>query len=97
MTESHLDKKASNRTLRRLYQHGLLTDKAFAVASTMLRPRSAWLAWARKILLLFGSAQVLAGVIFFFAYNWAAMGRYLKFALIEAGIVACIEIEDVKP
>jgi len=42
------------------------------------------------MLLLFGSALVLAGVIFFFAYNWAAMGRYLKFVLIEAGIVACI-------
>jgi uncharacterized membrane protein len=42
------------------------------------------------MLLLFGSALLLAGVIFFFAYNWAAMGRYLKFVLIEAGIVACI-------
>jgi uncharacterized membrane protein len=90
MTESHLDKKASIGSLRRLYQDGLLTDKAFAVASTMLRPRSAWLAWARQVLLLFGSALVLAGVIFFFAYNWAAMSRYLKFVLIEAGIVACI-------
>lgn len=90
MTESHLVKKASIRTLRRLYQDGLLPDKAFAGASTMLRPRSAWLAWTRQMLLLFGSALVLAGVIFFFAYNWAAMGRYLKFVLIEAGIVACI-------
>ena len=32
--------------------------------------------------------MVLAGVVFFFAYNWTAMGRYLKFVLIEAGIVA---------
>ena len=90
MTESPLDKKADIRTLRRLYQDGLLTDKAFAVASTMVRPRSAWLAWTRQMLLLFCSALVLAGVIFFFAYNWAAMGRYLKFLLIEAGIVACL-------
>jgi len=41
------------------------------------------------MLLLFGSALVLAGVIFFFAYNWAEMGRFLKFVLIELGILAC--------
>jgi uncharacterized membrane protein len=42
------------------------------------------------MLLFLGSTLVLAGVIFFFAYNWAEMGRFLKFALIEVGIVACI-------
>ena len=42
------------------------------------------------MLLLFGSALVLAGIIFFFAYNWAAMGKFLKFGLIEAGIIVCI-------
>ncbi len=26
---------------------------------------------------------VLAGIIFFFAYNWANMGRFLKFGVIE--------------
>jgi len=33
---------------------------------------------------------VLAGIIFFFAYNWAAMGRFLKLGLIETGIIVCI-------
>jgi uncharacterized membrane protein len=86
--DSQLDKRANIRTLRRLHRDGLLNGRALAVASSILRPRSAWLAWARQMLLLFGSAMVLAGVIFFFAYNWAAMGRYSKFVLIEAGIVA---------
>ena len=86
--DSQLDKRANIRTIRRLHRDGLLNDKALAMASSVLRPRSAWLAWARQMLLFFGSAMVLAGVIFFFAYNWAAMGRYLKFVLIEAGIVA---------
>jgi len=90
MMDSQLDKKANIRAIRKLHQDGLLTDKAFAVVTTMLRPRSAWLAWASRMLLLFGGALVLAGVIFFFAYNWAAMGRYLKFVLIETGIVSCI-------
>ncbi len=42
------------------------------------------------MLLFLGSALILAGIIFFFAYNWAAMGRFIKFGAIEAGIVACI-------
>ena len=42
------------------------------------------------MLLFFGSALVLAGIIFFFAYNWAAMGRFLKLGSIEAGIIVCI-------
>lgn len=42
------------------------------------------------MLLFFGSVLILAGIIFFFAYNWAAMGKFLKFGLIEAGIIVCI-------
>ena len=42
------------------------------------------------MLLFFGSTLVLAGIIFFFAYNWAAMGKFIKFGLIEAGIIVCI-------
>ena len=42
------------------------------------------------MLLFFGSALVLAGIIFFFAYNWAALGKFIKFGLIEAGIIVCI-------
>jgi uncharacterized membrane protein len=96
MTDSQLDRRANIRIFRRLYQGGLLTDEALARASSILRPRSAWVAWTRQALLLFGSALVLAGVIFFFAYNWAAMGRYFKFVLIEAGIVTCIVVSYLR-
>ena len=90
MADAQLDKTANIKTIRRLHRDGLLTDDAFIAASSVLRPASAWSAWARQTLLLLGSALVLAGIILFFAYNWSAMGRFLKFGLIEAGIVACI-------
>lgn len=90
MAITPLDKRASIRIILKLYQDGLLSDKACAAASSIMRPPSAWFIWARRNLLLFGSALVLAGVIFFFAYNWAEMGRFLKFVLIEAGIAACV-------
>lgn len=85
-----MDKKANIRIILRLYRDGLLSERAFEAASSMLSLRSAWVTWARQNLLFFGSALVLAGVIFFFAYNWAGMGRFLKFVLIEAGILACL-------
>lgn len=90
MTKIRPDTKATIRIIRKLHQDGLLNEVAFDAARSLLRPASVWLAWARRMLLFFGSTLVLAGVIFFFAYNWAQMGRFLKFALIEAGIVACI-------
>jgi uncharacterized membrane protein len=90
MAITPLDKRASIRIILKLYQDGLLSEKAFAAASSMLRPSAAWFIWARQNLLFFGSALVLAGIIFFFAYNWAEMGRFFKFALIEGGIAACI-------
>lgn len=76
--------------LRRLNREGLLNDKAFTAAQAVVLPASSWFAWAERILLLLGSTLILAGVIFFFAYNWADMGRFLKFGIIEAGIIGCI-------
>lgn len=90
MADIRLDQKANIRVLRKLLQDGLLHEHAFIAASRRVRPISVWFDWARRMLLFFGSALVLAGIIFFFAYNWAKMGHFLKFALIEAGILACI-------
>lgn len=86
------DQKATIRSLRKFYQEGLLHEHAFVAASRMVRPVTVWFDWARRMLLFFGSALVLAGVIFFFAYNWAKMGHFFKFGLIEAAILACILI-----
>ena len=85
-----LDKTADIGIIRKFYRDGLLSDDAFKAASGLLRPVSSWFSWARQMLLFFGSALVLAGIIFFFAYNWAALGKFIKFGLIEAGIIVCI-------
>ncbi|MCI5178680.1 MAG: DUF2157 domain-containing protein [Candidatus Electrothrix sp. AW3_4] len=84
------NKPAEIRLLRQLNRDGLLNDKALTAAQAVLYPASAWFSWAGQMLLLLGSTLVLAGIIFFFAYNWAEMSRLLKFALIEAGIVGCV-------
>ena len=90
MNTSALNRTAEIGIIRKLYRDDLLSDDAFKAASGVLRPVSQWFLWARQMLLFFGSALVLAGIIFFFAYNWAAMGKFIKFGLIESGIIVCI-------
>ncbi len=90
MNPNALNKAAEISLLRQLNQDGLLNDEAFAAAQTVLHPASAWFVWAGRMLLLLGSTLILAGIIFFFAYNWAEMGRFLKFGVIEAGIMGCV-------
>lgn len=90
MSYNKLNQKADIAAVRKLHRDGILNDAAFFAAIRVLRPGSAWAAWADRMLLFFGSALLLSGIIFFFAYNWSAMGKFLKFGLIELGIVACV-------
>jgi uncharacterized membrane protein len=89
MNESILDMPVDIKTVRRLHQEGYLTDEAFRASLNVVRPPSVWFAWAERQLLFFGSALLLSGIMFFFAYNWAAMGKFIKLGMLEAGLVAC--------
>jgi len=89
MLNNPLDKKADLKTIRKLYQAGMVSEAAFRTAGTLLRPSADWFIWARQLLLFFGSALVLSGIIFFFAYNWDKMGRFYKLGLLEGLILAC--------
>jgi uncharacterized membrane protein len=48
---------------------------------------SQWRRFVSALLLWLGALLVAAGVIFFFAYNWHALGRFTKFGLVE-GLLA---------
>lgn len=54
---------------------------------------AAWRRFLDRAALLAGVLACGAGVVFFFAWNWAAMGRWSKFALVElllaAALAAC--------
>lgn len=84
------DDAAEIRALDQAYRAGVIGRGPLLAALAVQRTPSHWLNWARFWLLVYGVALVLAGVVFFFAYNWSAMHRFEKFALIEAGIAACI-------
>jgi uncharacterized membrane protein len=85
-----LDQPATAGRLRRLAQAGLLSpaelELALARAGHLPSPR-AWARFAGAALLLVGAALLLAGIFFFFAYNWADLHRFTKFALVQAAIL----------
>lgn len=71
----------------RLREAGLLPAERYLAAATAVRDARSWQLWAGRALLALGAGQVLAGIIFFFAWNWAALPPFAKFGIVEAGIV----------
>ena len=56
----------------------------------VLPGRAQWHAFLDRLLLWLGVVMLAAGAIFFLAYNWDNLGRYAKFALAEALILAAL-------
>ncbi|WP_457653282.1 DUF2157 domain-containing protein [Rhodocaloribacter sp.] len=93
------DLPATRERLFRLAEAGRLSPEALERALRLaghLPDRAAWRTFADRMLLLLGLAFLLTGIFFFFAYNWASMHRFVKFALIEAGIAGAVATAWVK-
>ncbi len=87
MPSDALDQPATRERLFRLAEAGRLSPEALERALRLtghLPDRAAWRAFADRMLLLLGLAFLLTGIVFFFAYNWASMHRFVKLGLIEA-------------
>ena len=77
----------------RLAETGVLPEKdvPLALAACGLRPDAAgWRRFFDRLFLLLGTTLLLAGIIFFFAYNWDDMGKFAKFALVQSTILAAV-------
>src|SRR5688572_10502360 len=64
-------------------------EAALATAGVIPTP-SEWQRFMATLLLWLGALLIGAGVIFFLAYNWDAMGRFAKFGLIEAVLATAV-------
>jgi uncharacterized membrane protein len=93
MEPNILEQETTPDTLRLLAQAGILSpdelEQARRIAGSIPAP-AAWSRFLNGLLLFLGSLLLAAGVIFFFAYNWAAMPRLLKFGLIQAALLTAI-------
>ena len=73
-----------------LYAGGRISKEARHYALTLLYPRHEWGLWTARLLLALGTALMLAGVIYFFAFNWAKIPPAAKLAGIEAALIGCL-------
>ncbi len=67
-------------------------DKTTEVLSSMqVIPSSLrWQVFIENLLMWLGGLSLVFSLMFFIAYNWEAMGRFAKFALVEVSIVLCL-------
>ncbi|MHB8793457.1 MAG: DUF2157 domain-containing protein [Thermoleophilia bacterium] len=86
----HLDQPATRQAVEELFDSGYLSGDALIAAREYLHQPLALWRWTSRVLLLVGSALVLAGIVFFFAYNWKNLGRYPRFAIIEVGLAVFV-------
>ncbi len=87
MSDSHLDRAPDHNTLEVLRRADLIAPERYWAALRELNPADRWAHYASRLLLLVGSALVLAAVIFFFAYNWDGLGRWQKMGILQVSVI----------
>ena len=70
-----------------LHGEGRLTAELRDYLLDRLKVPADWWMGLDRVLLVFGVAQLLAGVLFFFAFNWDGMSRLSKFTTLEIAVV----------
>ncbi|MCE9665650.1 DUF2157 domain-containing protein [Halomonas sp. M5N1S17] len=83
------------RELVALIERGAIPHEqvARAVALSGLHPSGrAWGVFLDRLLLWLGTLSLASALLFLVAYNWADMGRWLRFGLVQAGLVAAIGV-----
>ncbi len=76
--------------MEELYAHGKITHEAKEYALDVLYPADKWGVWTSRLLLAIGSALVLCGIVYFFAFNWAKITPLVKLSSLQIGMVACL-------
>ena len=65
---------------------GLIAAPRYPTAVDAIREEAFWARWGLRALLALGAGQFLAGVVFFFAYNWNDLSDIAKFAVVEGAL-----------
>jgi uncharacterized membrane protein len=81
---------ANRRLVDALYARGIIDRDGRNLALEIISPADRWGVWASRLLLAIGTALTLAGIVFFFAFNWAKLSPLSKFATIETALIVCL-------
>ncbi len=81
--------------LTQLYQHHIIDKSAYRYANNTFLPRLQWRRWIMRLSFGLGIALFLLGIVFFFAYNWHAMPKWSKLALLEGAMLVSFALAAV--
>jgi uncharacterized membrane protein len=87
---SPLDTKPSHESLRIIRNAGLISSEVFWRGIRELNEPGGWAKWAARLCLLLGSALVMAGIVYFFAFNWDALDRWQKLGLLQMATLGAL-------
>lgn len=87
--DGSLTRPATGKDLVVLFHAGLLPRESFERAMGDLGIQRHWWQWGNLLLLCLGGALLLAGTVFFIAYNWMTMPKALKLGGLQILILAC--------
>ncbi|MCB1744986.1 MAG: DUF2157 domain-containing protein [Gammaproteobacteria bacterium] len=73
-----------------LSRAGVLPPSRYTQAAYLCRDWTFWSRWATHALLALALAHLLAGIVFFFAYNWRDLSAVVKFTLLESAVIASV-------
>lgn len=83
----------ARRHLTRLIERGELHPEDYRRAAELLGlypPPARWRHFLDRLLLWLGALAIACALLFFIAYNWTAMGRLGRFALVEMALLAAL-------
>ncbi|TAL30567.1 MAG: DUF2157 domain-containing protein [Alphaproteobacteria bacterium] len=81
---------ANRHLVEQLYAYREISPKARSFALNMLYPARNWGLWIARLLTALGVALVLSGVVYFYAFNWAAIPDLVKLGSVEFALAGCI-------
>lgn len=85
--------RVDRRALDRLATRGLISAEARDTALALIEPPRRWGLWAGRLFGTAGTALVLSGIIYFFAFNWNRIPPLTRLGLIASMIAAaCLTV-----
>lgn len=85
-------RKIQREDIHTVSMHSNLTEQAVdkALRENVYHDRQAWQKFLQLLFFCLGIGFTVSGLIFFFAYNWAALHKFVKIGLIEGLLIATI-------
>ena len=81
---------ADRKLIESLFTHGKISAEAREYALSLLYPNKQWALWLSRLFLGLGITLILAGLIYFFAFNWTKITDEIKLISIQLFIITSL-------